>query len=62
MNPKRLETHEWQNTAACKRTLEERTDLTQDEVEWLNDRLAFLKTPAEQTIARLRALYEKSRG
>ena len=57
MNRKRLETYEWINTAACLDTLEARTDLTEDEVQWLLNRIDFLGTPAEVSIARMKGLY-----
>ena len=57
MNRKRLETYEWINTAACLDTLEARTDLTEDEVQWLLNRIDFLGTPAEVSIARMKELY-----
>ena len=62
MNRKRLETYEWINTAACLETLEARTDLTEDEVQWLNDRIALLNTPAEATIRRLRDIKHRLEG
>ena len=57
MNRKRLETYEWINIAACLDTLEARTDLTEDEVQWLLNRIDFLGTPAEVSIARMKELY-----